>query len=582
MSRTVAGTDPGQRQLNGPQTTGRDYRNLSQPEFEMTRDDDVAVPVRDGIKLLADVHRPATPGKFPVLIAASPYPRQIQDLGAPAGFIEAGATDYFVPRGYVHVIANLRGTSGSEGTFGFFDGQERRDMHDLVEWAAAQPWSDGNVGMIGISYFAMTQMEAAVERPPHLKAIMPVAGSFDLYDGASHHGLVSSSFVTPFLSMVGMASSHTNKLWRSKLLDAVRQLLLMPNVHKKFETMNGEAAMTGLKALLKLHHDPHPWDDLWSAVCVEHPAHDAWWDERNLMPLLEKIEIPVYLGCDWQNVPLHLPATFPTFTGLKNSRHVQVAMMGEYGLTWPWESLHIEALAWFDHWLKGRDTGILEGPRFRYILPGAEGWRAADSWPLPNVQYQSLALCANGSLTAAESATGSRTLMNLGSGLNRVRSSEIDPPSSLTWESEPLPTDLDVVGDIELALDAISTAPDTAWIAILQDVNAEGDVYDVTAGYLRAGFREVDEGASRLGAPVVPCRNFEAVPIGKSVRYRIPLVANARRFKAGHRVRIYLTSDDQDPKKPALMTFRHASVGTSCLSTIASSSRLLLPVIPSV
>ena len=91
------------------------------------------------------------------------------------GFIEAGATDFWVPRGYVHVIANLRGTGGSGGTFGFFDGQERHDMYDLVEWAAAQPWCDGNVGMIGISYFAMTQLEAAVERPPHLKAIFPVA-----------------------------------------------------------------------------------------------------------------------------------------------------------------------------------------------------------------------------------------------------------------------------------------------------------------------------------------------------------------------------------------------------------------------
>src|SRR5271156_7017395 len=139
-----------------------------------------AVPMRDGINLLADVHRPAEPGQYPVLIAASPYPRQIQDLGAPMGFIEAGASDFFVPRGYVHVIANMRGTSGTEGVFGFFDGQERRDMHDLVEWAAKQPWSNGNVGMIGISYFAGTQMEAAVERPPHLKAIMPVAGTYDL------------------------------------------------------------------------------------------------------------------------------------------------------------------------------------------------------------------------------------------------------------------------------------------------------------------------------------------------------------------------------------------------------------------
>src|ERR1700709_1925558 len=180
----ASGIEKGQRHLNGPQTTGRAYRNLSAPQFEMVRDEDVEVPMRDGIALLADVYRPATPGNYPVLIAASPYPRQIQNIGAPLGFVEAGASDFFVPRGYVHVIANCRGTSGSGGTFGFFDGQERRDMYDLVEWAAAQPWSNGNVGMLGISYFACTQMEAAVGKPPHLKAIMPIAGSFDLFDAA--------------------------------------------------------------------------------------------------------------------------------------------------------------------------------------------------------------------------------------------------------------------------------------------------------------------------------------------------------------------------------------------------------------
>jgi predicted acyl esterase len=132
----AAGVDPGQRQLNGPQTTGRDYRNLSGPEYGMRCDEDVAVPMRDGVTLLADVHRPDADGRFPALIAASPYPRQIQDLGAPMGFIEAGATDFWVPRGYGHIITNLRGTGGSGGTFGFFDSQERRDLYDLVEWAA--------------------------------------------------------------------------------------------------------------------------------------------------------------------------------------------------------------------------------------------------------------------------------------------------------------------------------------------------------------------------------------------------------------------------------------------------------------
>ena len=167
--------------------------------------------------LLADVHRPDADGPFPVLIAASPYPRQIQDLGAPMGFIEAGATDFWVPRGYVHVIANLRGTGGSDGTFGFFDDQERRDMYDLVEWAAAQPWCDGNVGMIGISYFAMTQLEAAVERPPHLQGDLPGRRHRRPVRGRQHHGLFSSSFVTPFLAMVGLTSGRSDEFWRSQL-----------------------------------------------------------------------------------------------------------------------------------------------------------------------------------------------------------------------------------------------------------------------------------------------------------------------------------------------------------------------------
>src|SRR5580693_2544268 len=238
ISVPASGIEPGQRRLNGPQTTGREYRNLSQPTHLMSQDEDVGVPMRDGISLMADVHRPVEPGRYPVLIAASPYPRQIQDLGAPMGFIEAGASDFFVPRGYVHVIANLRGTGGSGGTFNFMDGQERRDLHDLVEWAAAQPWSDGNVGMIGISYFAMSQVEAAVEQPSHLKAIFPVATTSDLYEAAVHHGLLNSTFVTPFLSMVGMTSGHGDKLWRGTVVNAARHILNTPVLHKKFATMN--------------------------------------------------------------------------------------------------------------------------------------------------------------------------------------------------------------------------------------------------------------------------------------------------------------------------------------------------------
>jgi predicted acyl esterase len=573
----VAGVEPGQRHLNGPQTTGRDYRNLSQPAHGMRCDQNVAVGMRDGIELLADVHRPDGDGRFPALIAASPYPRQIQDLGAPMGFIEAGATDFWVPRGYVHVIANLRGTGGSGGTFGFFDAQERRDLHDLVEWAAVQPWCDGNVGMIGISYFAMAQLEAAVERPPHLRAIFPVAVTVDLYEAVMHHGLFSSSFVTPFLAMVGLTSARSDRFWRSVLVDAARHVLRTGPLHRKFATMNGESSVALLHAALKLHHDPHPWDDLWRAMAVEHPLRDEWWDERNLLPLLDRVEVPTYLGCDWQNVPLHLPSTFPTMRALVNAPVVRVGMLGEFGLTWPWESLHIEALAWFDHWLKAQDTGILEGPAIRYWMPGADEWRTSDVWPPAESEDRVLRLRADGELGDGEGDPGERSLMVLGAGLRRSGSSDADPPSQLIWTSAALEQALDVVGDIELELHASATALDTAWIVTLQDVAPDGTVADVTAGWLRASLRRVDPTTSSDGPLELPCREADIVVPGSITTYRIPLVTNARRFAVGHRVRLVVTSDDQDDSTPAIMGFRHAAVGTS-RNTVHSSSRLVLTV----
>jgi uncharacterized protein len=567
-----------ERRLNGPQDTGREYRNLSRPVFAITTDNARAV-MRDGITLLADVHRPAADGKYPALIAASPYPRQMQDLGAPAGFIEAGATDFWVSRGYVHVIANVRGTGGSGGTFGFFDPQERRDMYDLVEWAAAQPWCDGNVGMIGISYFAMTQLEAAVERPPHLKAIFPVAVTADLYDAASHHGLASATFITPFLSMMGLTSDRSDTFWRrNPVIAAARKILNTPALHHKFATMNGEAAVTMMRGLLKLPHNPHPWDDLWLDTMVRHPLRDQWWEDRNLLPLMKDIDIPVYLGCDWENVPLHLPSTFTAWKALAHNPNVRMAMLGQFGLTWPWESLHHEALAWYDHWLKGADTGIMDGPPVRYVLPGTDGWQSGRTWP-PEATYRLLALRADGALANDEGQPGAREYLTLGAGLNRAKASPIDPPSMLTWTSTPLVQAVDMVGGVELRLVASATAMDTAWMVMLQDVAPDGEVVDVTAGWLRASLRTVDDDASSEGAPVLPCTEAVAVPVGQPVTYRIPLVANARRFAPGHQIRLVLTSDDQDPATPAIMNFRHASVGTSTLNTVFSSSRLLLPAI---
>jgi len=228
--------------------------------------------------------------------------------------------------------------------------------------------------------------------------------------------------------------------------------------------MNGEAAVGGLKLAMRARHDSAPWDDLWRAAAVQHQLRDEWWDDRNVLPDLGSIEIPVYLGCDWQNAPLHLPGTFTALAGLDHNPHVRVALLDEFGLTWPWESLHVEALAWFDQWLKGRDTGILAGPPIRYKLPGADAaWRTATSWPPPGVQHRELHLRADGRLADAEGEPGHRTYECRGPGLNHIPADpSAEPPTQLIWTSAPIDEPIDMVGDIELRLVARATASDTA------------------------------------------------------------------------------------------------------------------------
>jgi putative CocE/NonD family hydrolase len=569
---------PDTSRFNGLQTTGRTYRNLSRPDYTMVRDMDQLVPLPDGGHLLADVYRPTEQGTFPVLIAASPYPRQIQDLGAPTAIIEAGNSEFFVSRGYVHVIANLRGTGGSTGEWAMFDGQERQDLYSLVEWAAAQPWSNGEVGMIGISYFAIAQIGAAAVRPPHLKAIFPFEVSPDLYDAAYHYGLFSASFITPWLTMLGVTAPKGDSFWRGRIANTARRVLKIPAVHRKLGNINGESARGVLQLIMKAPYATHPWDDLWRATAVDHQTRDEFWDERNVLTRLDQVDIPVYLGCDWDNVPMHLPGTFTTWKALEHNPNVRMALLPDGGTTWPWESMHVEALAWFDHYLKGHDTGITDGPPIRYWLPVAEEWRTSDVWP-PAAEYQEFGLGADGILTDAPQP-GSRDYLCLGTGLNRPpRAQQSDPPSVLYWQSTPLAADLDVAGDIELQLTATSTASDTAWIVMLRDIAPDGTITDVTGGWLRASLRDTDPDTSRTGAPVLPCRTPHAVPIGQPVDYRIPLVPNARRFAAGHRIELMITSDDQPTDIPVFLGYRHPPVGTTTRNTIHAASRLLLPVL---
>jgi len=277
---------------------------------------------------------------------------------------------------------------------------------------------------------------------------------------------------------------------------------------------------------------------------------------------------------------MHLPSTFSIWKALRHNPNVRMGMVDDGEYSWPWEAMHYEALAWYDHHLKGIDTGIMEGDPIRYFLPGADEWRTATAWPPTESAITELALRTDGGLSLDEGEPGSRSYLSLLA--DSGQPAHLQPsglPSSLEWQTDVLAEPMEFAGDIELRLEASITALDAAWIAVLYDVDPAGNAKPLTGGWLRATLREVDEERSVPGAPVVPCTTPVAVPVGETVTYRIPLVPNARRIAAGHRLRVVLAGDDQTKDAPTLLGFKHTSITEPSVSTVFSGSRLLLPLL---
>ena len=573
-----------ERVLLGAQTSGRAYRDLSERVYGVQHTFDTTVPMRDGVRLRADIHRPRTTQAVPALVAIAPYPRQAQYLGLPAGMIEAGQTDFWVPRGYAHVIANVRGTCGSEGIYGLGAEAEHHDVYDLIEWVAAQPWCDGEVGMIGVSYYAIEQLRAALQHPPHLRAIFPFSAGLDWYREIMRHGgMFSGRFMGLYFNALGMVSKRGGGFFRAPTFHALNRLLQQPRIHRRF----GRPLTDQLKAfnrVLRLDYDPQPWDDLYQQVAIEHPFYDGYWRARDITDRLGEITIPVYIGGDWDNVAVHLGAVFVALERLPPQIPWRAVLAPRGTLQWPWESLHVEALAWYDQWLKGRDTGVLDGPPIRYFLhgAGADGrgeWRATDSWPLPGTTWTDVFWAADGALTVTPSADGGRDFLCLPPTLQRGRNANpLRLPELLSWDTPPVAQAVELCGPLALTLHAASTAADTDWIVKLADVGPDGNAQDLTQGWLRASHRAVDPSRSRPYRPYHPHDRPQALEPGRPTEFAIALLPTAHVLGSGHRLRLLMTSrDDAHDGQFAMGRLAHDSIGLPAHNTVFSHSVLHVP-----
>ena len=555
------------------------HARVSQPRYRTRVEKNVRVAMRDGVRLCVDIYRPEAGGRFPALLGASPYSKDVQKLPVPEsptdreagnGGIEAGDSDYFVSRGYVHVIADARGTGHSEGAYRVYSLKEQQDGHDLVEWMAGEPWCDGNVGMLGSSYFGIYQLLTAAQQPPHLKAIAPVDTATDAYRHRAYHGgILHRSFISTWWE--GSLVAHTADqvdLAQEELSRVVAELKERPDIKSNPRLW---------KALEFPWTNPHLFDIL------THPFDGPFYWERSAYTKLDRIRIPTFLLGRWSAHYLHLPGSFQAYEGIDTPKRLMITVPESgSGYNRPWHENHDLLLRWYDHWLKRNDTGLMEEPPVKIFVQGANRWRDENEWPLARTQWKRLSLGANGSLKEDGPGWNERPDRFT----NVVALLPGQPVPALRYATAPLAQDTEVTGPMALTLYGSISGTDTNWIVEVEDLAPDGKATRVSIGWLKASHREMDESKSKAYQPFHPHTRALPVTPGRVERYAIEIRETSYVFKAGHSLQLRVKAQDA-PWEGASYVYRlslhlapHEEMRHTVYHTPEYPSCLLLPVIP--
>jgi putative CocE/NonD family hydrolase len=524
----------------------------SKPIHTIKTEKNVYVKMRDGVKVAVDVRRPDAKGKFPALLSMCPYSKDVQALPLPKGLgftseiahIEAGDSEFWVSRGYAHIIADHRGTGLSGGEFRtWFAKEQQEDGYDLVEWIAKQPWCNGNVGMLGISWFAIIQYLVAAQRPPHLKAINPHDGWTDLYrDTVYHGGIFSPTWTRTLRNNIydNNAKPASQKMYsKDKLKRLVEKM-------KSTEPFNKSPYLYG--TLIAPAHDPGTFD------FMLHPFDGPFYWERSAHTKLKRIKVPTYLGSEMQHYPvaMHLPGAFNAWEGIKAPKKLVIRPKVPER---PFHEYHEDILRWYDYWLKGIDTGIMNEPPISIWVTEANEWRHFDEWPPKNARWMKYYLRANNLLAeagpASDESSDSFDYEPLFPVVTNIYPMN-PPPKYLEYTTEALTKDIEIVGPIALYLYASISSDDANWIVKLKDVRPDGSEFVVSRGWLKASHRELDKDKSKPWQPYHPHRRSVPVVPGEINEYAIDIRPIAYLFKAGHKIKLEVWGCDYPMQKDGL------------------------------
>jgi predicted acyl esterase len=559
----------------------KDWHELiSQPKYRIKAEENVHVTMRDGVRLVVDIFRPDAPGKFPALLGLSPYGKEIQKLLLPPqpldksalwdGVIEAGDPEYIVPRGYAHVIGDLRGTGNSEGEYvGISYKSEGEDGYDVVEWIAEQPWCDGNVGMVGYSYFGIIQLLVASEQPPHLKAIYPTGVCTDLYQAAYPGGILSL-----FLYGLWDGRLGTSGLAPKKVVSAMMKNLPREEFERRLKEALSNPDIQKFPNLYHLLHYPQknpPFIDF-----LLNPLNGPFYFERSPYTKFDKIKIPVYSVGAWGHF-FDVLGQLSVYSGINSPKKLMMYAPGI--VERPWRQGLDVAIRWYDHWLKGIDTGMMDEPPIKIFVTGSNQWRYENEWPLARTQWKKFYLRSWKSLSREPETYNDEPDCFVQQPLYMSSKTH-----SVQYLSPPMSEDLEVIGPVALYLFASIDTDDTNWIVGLYDVDEHGAEQRLGQGFLKASHKAIDKGKSKPWQPYHPHTSSEPVVPGEVCEYAVEITPISNVFRVGHRIKLEIKSM-VSPRDPEMLVHFHPLLCSSKTTVHRIyrnkefGSHLLLPII---
>lgn len=513
---------------------------------------DVGVTLRDGIRLSANVYRPSTAGRYPVIMAISPYGKDdfegydifLEMPGNSVGTIqtsdhtsfEAPDPGFWVPEGYVVIQVDTRGQGLSQGEFNSFSAEEQQDYVELIDWASKQDWSDGNVGLCGVSFLAITQWGVAQHRPPALRAIIPWEGWNEPFHRKSFGGIPEVKF-------------------RRFVTEA--QIIPHHNPECGYVERNGD-------------DDP-----------ANHPFLDDYW--INQTPTLENIEVPALICASFSDQELHTRDSFSAFNRIGSA---QKLLFNHRQPKWHafYSDIAVEIqLRFFDQFLKGVDTGILQEPRVRLeINEDRTNHRVyqCNDWPPPAAQPIRLYLDASDMQLKRD--------VPLRSDVARYDAARGDATFHYEFDD-----DADLVGNMRLRLWVEADGNnDMDLFAGIRKFDRQGnEVYFygfagnnsndiVSRGWLRVSRRELDEHRTTEMRPIHQHQRDQFLSPGDIVPIDIEIMPSGTRFFAGERLTVTIQGRVIEPHH-ALIGFEGLrNKGAHCIHTGgAHDSYLVIPVL---